>query len=556
MKKLGVELLDFQKWVFLESWNKPFVVWCMGRSSGKALSLDTKIPTLTGFKTMGDLQVGDYVLDENGNPTKITYVSDVFYNHKCYEVIFEDGERIIADADHLWNVKVSDSNNTDCQLKNTFEMSGNYIYIEKKYGLNKFKYSVPLSKPIKDMCKTSDNNNYKDIVSIKEVSSVPTKCISVDNKSKLYLCGEKFTVTHNTTLGAPFIMAKSMLIPNFQTYILAGVGSQSQEMFMKIEKIAKKEIASFTGLTDVFLNETVKSVANKDGFTHDPSSFKYRLYNGSATHSLNGDVDNLRSKRSNLNFYDESGFAPDALFTNSEPFCTQNSDFRLGGDVDVTLFPRQFPNQLIYASSASSVDTYFFKKYRDFSMKMFLGDKRYFVADINSDVVTSATYNGKIYPVPLLSQEVIDAAIRQNAEKAMREYKNIFTTEGGNNQIIKRSRKRKNRKSVEVKLTRKQFFEEFLLHYERFGMNCRYTGAPLTTISNRGSGQIIITQTNLSVDRIDNSLPYQVDNIVFCTHEFNNRKGSVRIDDCKKILKVYEERKLELKEDGYYETQS
>ncbi|MFF3129981.1 hypothetical protein ACFVRD_49400, partial [Streptomyces sp. NPDC057908] len=34
-----------------------------------------------------------------------------------------------------------------------------------------------------------------------------------------------------TTLGSPFIMAKSLLIPNFQAYILAGVGSQSQEMF-------------------------------------------------------------------------------------------------------------------------------------------------------------------------------------------------------------------------------------------------------------------------------------------------------------------------------------
>jgi hypothetical protein len=123
------------------------------------------------------------------------------------------------------------------------------------------------------------------------------------------------------------------------------------------------------------------------------------------------------------------------------------------------------------------------------------------------------------------------------------------------NYVMKRSRKRKNRKSVEVKLTKQQFFEEFLLHYERFGMNCRYTGVPLTTVSNRGGGQINITQTNLSVDRIDNSLPYQVDNIVFCTHQFNNRKSSVGIDDCKRILKVYEERKLELKEDGY-ETQS
>jgi hypothetical protein len=242
-----------------------------------------------------------------------------------------------------------------------------------------------------------------------------------------------------TTLGSPFIMAKSLLIPNFQAYILAGVGSQSQEMFLKIEKIAKREIASFTGLTDVFYNETVKSAANTDGFTHNPASFQYKLYNGSIVNSLNGSFDNNRSKRSNLNFYDESGFAPDELFTTSEPFAVQNSDFRLGGDVDVTLFPKQMPNQLIYASSASSTDTYFFRKYSDFSKKMFLGDKRYFVADISSDVVISATFNGKLYPVSLLSQETVDAAMRENKEKAMREYKNIFTTEGSDQQIIKRA---------------------------------------------------------------------------------------------------------------------
>lgn len=242
-----------------------------------------------------------------------------------------------------------------------------------------------------------------------------------------------------TTLGSPFIMAKSLLIPNFQAYILAGVGSQSQEMFLKIEKIAKREIASFTGLTDIFYNETVKSAANTDGFTHNPASFQYKLYNGSIVNSLNGSFDNNRSKRSNLNFYDESGFAPDELFTTSEPFAVQNSDFRLGGDVDVTLFPKQMPNQLIYASSASSTDTYFYRKYSDFAKKMFLGDKRYFVADISSDIVINATFNGKLYPVSLLSQETVDAAMRDNKEKAMREYKNIFTTEGSDNQIIKRA---------------------------------------------------------------------------------------------------------------------
>jgi hypothetical protein len=111
----------------------------------------------------------------------------------------------------------------------------------------------------------------------------------------------------------------------------------------------------------------------------------------------------------------------------------------LGGDEDVTLRPIQFPNQRIYASSASSVDTYFFKKYKEFSKKMFAGDKNYFVADINDQIVMNATYNGLIYPVPLLTQQVIDDAIRENPEKGNREYKNIFSKEGGNGQIVKRA---------------------------------------------------------------------------------------------------------------------
>lgn len=242
-----------------------------------------------------------------------------------------------------------------------------------------------------------------------------------------------------STLGAPFVMAKSLLIPNFQAYLLASDGSQSKELFQKIEKITKKEIASFTGLTDVFHNELVKTTANTDGFTHNPNSFEYKVYNGSKVNTLNSIPDNLRSRRSNCNFYDEAGYIPDELFVATEPFTTQNSNFSLGGDVDVATRPKQFPNQLIYASSASSVDTYFYKKYKDFSKRMFLGDDRYFVADIKDEVVMKATYNGKLYPVALLTQEVINNAIRENAEKANREYKNIFSKEGGENQIIKRA---------------------------------------------------------------------------------------------------------------------
>lgn len=265
------------------------------------------------------------------------------------------------------------------------------------------------------------------------------KYVIVRSWSTPFVVWTKSRAAGKSTIGAVFIMAKSMLFPNYQTYLLAGSGSQSQEMFLKMESIALQQIASFTGLTDVFFNETVKSNSNKTGFTHNPASFETKLHNGSIINSLNSIPDNIRSKRSNLNFYDESGFTADELFEASEPFAVQSSDFRLGGGTDVTLLPKQVPNQLIYASSASATDTYFFRKYRDFSQKMFAGDSRYFVADINSDAVISATFNGKLFPVPLLSQETVDAAMRDNKEKAMREYSNIFTTEGADQQIIKRA---------------------------------------------------------------------------------------------------------------------
>lgn len=143
--------------------------------------------------------------------------------------------------------------------------------------------------------------------------------------------------------------------------------------------------------------------------------------------------------RSNLNVYDEGGFSPAELFEATKPFTTQDSNFKLGGNIDLEIMPEQFPNQLLYASSASSVDTYFYELYRDFSKKMFMGDRDYFVADINSDVVINATLDGKIYPVALLTQSVIDEAMRINPEAAMREYKNIFTRDGGDAQIIKRA---------------------------------------------------------------------------------------------------------------------
>ena len=56
------------------------------------------------------------------------------------------------------------------------------------------------------------------------------------------------------------------------------------------------------------------------------------------------------------------------------------------------------------------------------------------------------------------------------------------------------------------------------------GPYCRYTGIELTTIAKRGNGFTGANKTNVSIDRIDPTLPYQEDNIVFCSWDFNNKK--------------------------------
>lgn len=97
-------------------------------------------------------------------------------------------------------------------------------------------------------------------------------------------------------LGAVYLMTRSLLVPNFQAYILCGVGSQSIEMFQKIEKLTFNAVPSFKTLTDVFQGEVVKSQANSNGFIHNPSSYQFQLFNNSKVNTLNGSYDNNRSK--------------------------------------------------------------------------------------------------------------------------------------------------------------------------------------------------------------------------------------------------------------------
>src|SRR5215831_12783425 len=70
--------------------------------SGKALALDTPIPTPKGWITMGELSPGQEVFAGDGSPTQVTFATRVMTDRKCFRVRFSDGAEVIADADHQW----------------------------------------------------------------------------------------------------------------------------------------------------------------------------------------------------------------------------------------------------------------------------------------------------------------------------------------------------------------------------------------------------------------------------------------------------------------------
>ncbi len=69
---------------------------------GKALALDTPLPTPDGWTTMGEVTVGDRLLGADGRPTTVIATSEIMLGRPCYEVEFSDGSVLVADALHEW----------------------------------------------------------------------------------------------------------------------------------------------------------------------------------------------------------------------------------------------------------------------------------------------------------------------------------------------------------------------------------------------------------------------------------------------------------------------
>jgi hypothetical protein len=93
------------------------------RGPGKQLSIDTEIPTPTGFATMGEIKVGDIVLSSSGIPIEVMACTPIDYKADSYEIKFDSGETIKADGRHLWLTKTADERASDIRRTEEFRSS-------------------------------------------------------------------------------------------------------------------------------------------------------------------------------------------------------------------------------------------------------------------------------------------------------------------------------------------------------------------------------------------------------------------------------------------------
>jgi replicative DNA helicase len=174
---------------------------------GKALALDTPLPTPLGWTTMGEVKAGDQLLGADGKPTRVSAATEVMLGRPCFAVEFSDGQLIVADAEHQWRIAgpamVTPAVITTKQLA-------------RDPGIRR------LPDDVRGRC----------IVDAQPVSSVPVRCVEVDAADHLYLAGRGQVPTHNSTLGLD--LARSASIKHSLTSVIFSLEMSRNEITMRL----------------------------------------------------------------------------------------------------------------------------------------------------------------------------------------------------------------------------------------------------------------------------------------------------------------------------------
>ncbi len=214
---------------------------------GKALALDTPLPTPAGWTTMGEVRVGDQLLGSDGKPTRVVAATEVMHGRPCYAVEFDDGEVIIADANHQW-LTWDPAVDSPPQVVTTAEAARTLRHGPVSYPSN---HAVALTaqpelartgRALAASAAVPGANGYRSdgprperwryLVAVRPVLSRPVRCVQVESMDHLYLAGRGMVPTHNSTLALDF--ARAAAIRNSMATVFFSLEMGRNEITMRL----------------------------------------------------------------------------------------------------------------------------------------------------------------------------------------------------------------------------------------------------------------------------------------------------------------------------------
>ncbi len=160
---------------------------------GKALALDTPLPTPDGWTTMGEVRVGDYLIDAEGKPTRVVAVTGVLHGRPCYEVEFSDGSVIIADENHQWQTWTRPD-----------VLARPHVVTTGEIACSQPQHAIALTHTADLPAGAPRDTRWRFITDVRPVFPRPVRCVQVDNEDELYLAGRGMIPTHNSALALDF----------------------------------------------------------------------------------------------------------------------------------------------------------------------------------------------------------------------------------------------------------------------------------------------------------------------------------------------------------------
>lgn len=127
----------------MASWKRALL--CDDMGLGKAESIFSLVLTPTGWTTMGELKVGDFVVGSDGHPTMVEAVYPQGVK-PLYRVTMKDGASVLAADDHLWSVRTPNDrfrNTQKWRTKTTLEL------LQTHDAAGNRRWEVPLVSPVR-----------------------------------------------------------------------------------------------------------------------------------------------------------------------------------------------------------------------------------------------------------------------------------------------------------------------------------------------------------------------------------------------------------------------